>query len=150
MILVFDCHISEEKIAYGDSPIHALNTETYNGDIFYRRLGRPLPRQRCYRRLMLEFLFAKKYQGSWNFFHNIAYDAESILKLLGDGLNVYAAIRKTRFEYNGYIIKYVPSKYLQISKSHTRLRSLTSRNTTTACRLSELTKKIWVSWKRHT
>ncbi len=51
-------------------------------------------------------------------FHNLGYDAESILKLVGDGLNVYAATCKTSFEYKDSCIKFVPSKYLRISKGH--------------------------------
>ncbi|MGI0040164.1 MAG: DNA polymerase, partial [Nitrososphaera sp.] len=80
-------------------PIHALDTETYNGDIFLiadsdgRYLDKDITADS-----MLEFLFAKKYQNSWNFFYNLGYDAESILKLLGSGgLGVYARTRRTSF-----------------------------------------------------
>src|SRR5436309_11898389 len=67
--------------------IYALDTETYKGDIFLiadsdgRYLDHITPES------VIKFLFHKKYQNSWNFFYNITYDAEVILKLLGKELN---------------------------------------------------------------
>ncbi len=70
-------------------PVYGLDTETYEGTPFLiadsdgRFLDKITP-ESC-----LKFLFSKKYQGSWNFFYNITYDAEVILKLLGEELNSY-------------------------------------------------------------
>ena len=100
-------------------PICALDTETYGGNIFLiadsdgRYLGRDITAES-----MIDFLFAKKYQGSWNFFYNLGYDAEEILKLLGDRLNVYSSTRRTVFTYGDYRLRYIPGKCLQIMKGH--------------------------------
>ena len=98
--------------------IYAIDTETYNGNIFLiadsggRFLDRITP-ESC-----LNFLFSKQYQGTWNFFYNIGYDAEVILKLLGDGLNLYKTNGKLDFELENWKIKYIPNKSLAIRKGH--------------------------------
>ena len=95
-----------------------LDTETDKGDIFLiadsegRYLDKITP-ESC-----LAWLFSKRYQGSWNFFYNITFDAEVILKLLGDNLYSYKNSRKLRFKFNGYTIEYFPSKKLAIRKGH--------------------------------
>ena len=99
--------------------VYALDTETdQNGDIFLiadsegRYLDKITP-ESC-----LAWLFSKRYQGSWNFFYNITFDAEVILKLLGDNLYSYKNSRKLRFKFDGYTIEYFPSKKLAIRKGH--------------------------------
>ena len=63
--------------------IHALDTETRDGDIFLiadsdgKFLDDITPIS------VIKFLFSRKYQNTWNFFYNLNYDAEVILKLLG-------------------------------------------------------------------
>ncbi|MCH7647357.1 MAG: hypothetical protein IIA83_01955, partial [Thaumarchaeota archaeon] len=95
-----------------------LDTETDKGDIFLiadsegRYLDKITP-ESC-----LKWLFSKRYQGSWNFFYNITFDAEVILKLLGDNLYSYKNSRKLRFKFNGFTIEYFPSKKLAIRKGH--------------------------------
>ena len=98
--------------------IYALDTETYNGNIYLiadsegRFLDKITP-ESC-----LKFLFSKRYQGTWNFFYNIGYDAEVILKLLGEGQNLYKANGKLEFKLGEWKIKYIPNKILAIRKGH--------------------------------
>ena len=74
--------------------IHALDTETRDGDIFLiadsdgKFLDKITPES------IINFLFSRKYENTWNFFWNIKYDAEVILKLLGAELNKYKKKRK--------------------------------------------------------
>jgi len=110
----------DRRLAKSDlRQVYALDTETdQNGDILIiadsegRFLDKITP-ESC-----LKFLFSKRYQGSWNFFYNITFDAEVILKLLGDRLNSYKQNRKLTFKFNGYTIEYFPNKKLAIRKGH--------------------------------
>jgi len=98
----------------------ALDTETdQNGDILLiadsegRFLDKITPT------LLISWLFSKKYQGTWNFFYNLTFDAEVILKTLGsDILSIYSRTRKLEFEFEKYKIQYIPSKKLTIKKGH--------------------------------
>ena len=98
--------------------IHALDTETYNGDIFLiadsdgRYLDKITPES------VIKFLFSKKYHGTWNFFYNLSYDAEVILKLLGSELYRYRNTRNLEFYFQNYKIQYFPNKMLKINKGH--------------------------------
>ena len=100
-------------------PIHALDTETFNGNIILiadsegNFLDISITAES-----VISFLFQKRYQNSWNFFYNLGYDAEVILKLLGTRLNLYRKTGRLYFLYNGYKIHYIPSKCLRIKKGH--------------------------------
>jgi len=102
--------------------IYAIDTETWQGNIFLLadsegdfidtfRKGITLDS-------VLAFLTRKKYETSWNFCYNLAYDASVIIKLLGQELNIYLKTRKLRFKHKEYVIKYYPKKVLSISKNH--------------------------------
>jgi len=98
--------------------IFGLDTETENGNIFLiadsqGRYLEDITPESC-----LKFLFSKRYQGTWNFFFNLSYDAEVILKLLGNTLNLYKKTRNLDFEFNDYKIQYIPGKKLAIRKGH--------------------------------
>ena len=98
--------------------IYAIDTETYKGDIFLisdsdgRFLDKITP-ESC-----LDWLYYRKYEGSWCFFYNLGYDAEVILKLLGTELFKYRDTGKLRFSFKEYKIEYYPNKCLKISKGH--------------------------------
>ena len=103
-------------------PIHALDTETWQGDIFLIadsdgdfvdtfKEGITID-------TVLKFLTRKNLETSWNFFYNLSYDASVILKLLGKILNNYKRNRKLRFKYKDYTITYYPKKVLKIQKNH--------------------------------
>ncbi|MCA9827126.1 MAG: DNA polymerase, partial [Nitrosopumilus sp.] len=98
--------------------IHAIDTETWRGDIFLiadsdgRFLDDITPDS------AIQFLFSKKYQNTWNFFYNLSYDAEVILKLLDQELFRYNLTRKLEFYHHDYKIEYIPSKLLRIKKGH--------------------------------
>jgi hypothetical protein len=98
--------------------IHALDTETFEGNIFLiaDSDGRHLDKISI--RSVVNFLFSKKYHDSWNFFYNLGYDAEVILKLLGSELKIYKNTKELVFNYNKYKITYIPEKCLRISKGH--------------------------------
>jgi hypothetical protein len=68
---------------------------------------------------LIAWLFRKKYQNSWNFFYNLTFDAEVILKTLPQKiLDNYKRTRCLEFTFNGYKIDYLPSKRLAIRKGH--------------------------------
>ncbi|MEO9308074.1 MAG: DNA polymerase [Nitrososphaera sp.] len=99
--------------------IHGIDTETWNGNMFLladsdgRYLDDITPEN------VFKFLFHKKYQNSWNFFYNLGYDAEVILKLLGKNLEKqYLKKRRLRFEFDKFKIWYIPDKCLAIRKGH--------------------------------
>ena len=102
-------------------PVYALDTETdENGNITvladsdgnYLELDDITPEK------VIKFLFSKRYQGSWNFFYNVTFDAEVILKIFGDLLYDYKKTRILRFHYDGYTIEYIPQKKIAIRKGH--------------------------------
>lgn len=99
--------------------IYALDTETdENGDITvladssgnYLELDQITPEN------VIGFLFSKRFQGSWNFFYNITFDAEVILKLFGNLLNKYKTSRTLVFKFDDYTIEYIPQKKIAIRK----------------------------------
>ena len=103
-------------------PIYALDTETYQGNIFLIadsdgnyidtfKTGISIES-------VLKFLTRKRLETSWNFFYNLGYDASVILKLLGKVLNNYKKTRKLRFKYENYTLTYYPKKVLKIQKNH--------------------------------
>lgn len=100
-------------------PVYALDTETYGGDIFLiaDSEGRYLDKD-VKSNTVIDFLFAKKYQGAWNFFWNIGYDGAVILKLLGKELMSYTKTRRLVFYHNGRKIVYIPGKCLRIKDGH--------------------------------
>ena len=99
-------------------PVYALDTETYEGNVFLvadsagNWLDEITPEN------VIKFLFSKRYQGAWNFFYNLSYDAEVILKLLGKILFSYRKTRKLSFKFGNYKIGYIPNKKLAIRKGH--------------------------------
>ena len=98
--------------------IHALDTETRDGNIFLiadsdgKFLDKITPES------IINFLFSAKYQNTWNFFFNLNYDAEVILKLLGTELYKYKKTHNLNFTFKNYKIRYIPSKSLTILKGH--------------------------------
>lgn len=99
-------------------PIYALDTETHNGDVFLIADSKGNFLDKITPESCLDWLFSKRYHGSWNFFYNLSYDAEVILKLLGSKLYEYRFSRKLKFHYHGYDIEYYPTKLLRIKKGH--------------------------------
>jgi hypothetical protein len=99
-------------------PIHALDTETYLGNVFLIADSDGRFLDKITADSLLDFLFSRKYEGTWNFFWNITYDAEVILKLLGNALYAYVKTRRLSFTYKGYHVHYIPNKSLRITKGH--------------------------------
>src|SRR2546428_741784 len=101
-------------------PIHALDTETDKrgnvriiADSDGSFLDKITPES------LIKWLFRKKYQNSWNFFYNLTFDAEVILKTLPQRvLDSYKKTRFLEFVFDGYKIDYLPSKRLAIRKGH--------------------------------
>lgn len=99
-------------------PVLALDSETWKGDIFLladsdRRFIDDISANS-----VIEFLFHKKYQSSWNFFYNLGYDAEVILKLLDEQLQVYRRTNRLEFKFEDYKLSYVYDKIFRITKGH--------------------------------
>jgi len=103
--------------------IHAIDTETWQGDIFLMadsdgdyidtfRRGITID-------TVISFLTRPKFESSWNFCYNLTYDASVILKLLGkEILTTYKKKRAFRFKYQKYNFYFIPKKTLRISKGH--------------------------------
>ena len=107
------------RLAVSDNRhVHALDTETFNGDIFLIADSDGRYLDDITADSVLDFLFSRKYENSWNFFYNITYDGEEILKLLGKTLFAYSKTHKLSFKFKEYSIKYIPSKSLRIVKGH--------------------------------
>jgi len=114
---------NRDKASSDLRPIHAIDTETWLGDIFLLsdsdgdfidtfKEGITID-------TVIEFLTRSKYENSWNFFWNLNYDASVILKLLGkDILATYRKKRAFRFKYKDYNFYFIPKKTLRISKGH--------------------------------
>ena len=98
--------------------IYALDTETYEGDIFLIADSEGWYLDKITPEAVLKFLFHKRYQNSWNFFYNLSYDAEVILKLLSSELFRYNQTRDLSFEFGEFRVQYVPNKCLKVSKGH--------------------------------
>lgn len=101
--------------------VHALDTETdENGNItiLADSTGNYLELDQITPENVVKFLHSKRFQGSWNFFYNISFDAEVILKLFGDLLYDYKRTRNLTFNFNGYTIEYIPQKKIAIRKGH--------------------------------
>jgi len=99
-------------------PVIGLDTETYNGTPFLIADSDARTLDDITTESVIRFLFAKKYQNTWNFFYNISYDAEVILKLLGEDLNSYKTTGSLTFPYDDYTLDYIPGKKLAIRKGH--------------------------------
>src|SRR5437867_9809236 len=94
-----------------------IDTETEDGDIFLiaGSNGKFLDHPNITFDNVAKFFM--KYEGKWVFFYNLGYDATCILKLLPrEVLNSYKLNRKLKFNYNGYVIHYIPKKQLTIRK----------------------------------
>ena len=103
--------------AVNEVRILAADTETENGDIFLLALSNGARLE--YPNITFESVarFLLSYEGYLLFFHNLQYDAECILKLLPEeSLKRYLKTKNLRFEYNGYVIRYIPKRRLTISK----------------------------------
>ena len=98
--------------------IHALDTETWKGNIFLMADSDGRFLDDISIESVLKFLFHKKYQNSWNFFYRIGYDAEVILKLLDERLKAYRQTRTLQFRLDDYRLTYIPDKVLRISNGH--------------------------------
>ena len=100
-------------------PVFAVDTETnQNGDIMIIADSQGNYLDDITPDSCLKFLFSKRYQGAWNFFYNLTFDAEVILKTLGEVLYDYKRTRKLEFEYKDYKLEYIPAKKLSIRKGH--------------------------------
>ncbi len=102
-------------------PVYALDTETdENGNvtILADSEGNYIQLEQITPENLIKFLFSKRYQGSWNFFYNVTFDAEVILKIFGDLLYDFKRTRILRLHYQGYTIEYIPQKKIAIRKGH--------------------------------
>jgi len=63
---------------------------------------------------LLQFLTYKEYRKTINWYYNITFDAESILKMLPEA-ELEEILEDNKTEYNGFKLFYLPHKYLKIS-----------------------------------
>ncbi|AJW71040.1 DNA polymerase [Nitrosopumilus adriaticus] len=98
--------------------ICALDTETHDGDIFLIADSEGNYLDKITPKSVIKWLFSKRYEGTWNFFYNLTFDAGVILKLLGENLKSYLKTRSLDFSFEGYSIQYIHGKKLAIKKGH--------------------------------
>lgn len=99
-------------------PVKAIDTETWKGDIFLIADSDGNYLDDISINSVIQFLFSKRYQNTWNFCYNLGYDAEVILKLLDEKLKVYKRSNDLKFRFDDYKISYIPDKILRITKGH--------------------------------
>ena len=107
---------NKELTRHKDHHINGLDTETLDG---YCKLiaddrGNTLEPDNI--EDILEFLTQRRFRSASNFFYNIRFDYQSILKYLDkeDLLELYAS---SKIMYNDYRIKYIPKRLLSITRS---------------------------------
>lgn len=101
-------------------PVHAIDCETdSNGDLFLiaDSQGHYLDKN-IDADSVIDFLFRREYEGSWNFAWNLSFDGSVILKLLGKELLQYTKTCRLNFRHGEYRIAYIPGKCLRIMKGH--------------------------------
>jgi hypothetical protein len=104
--------------------IFGIDTEARDGDIFLLADsdGRYIDEfDGITGKSVLDFLFHRKYQNSWNFFYFLTYDNDVILKLLGTTLNAYKKTGDLSFDYENYHVRVIGGtkiKQLSIKKGH--------------------------------
>ena len=100
--------------------VTALDTETVDGNIVViaDSLGNYL--ENFTAEELISFLFSKRYQGKWNFFWNLGFDAMVILKTLGEQIIVeqYKMGKPLQIHFGDYTINYIDNKSLSITKGH--------------------------------
>jgi len=99
--------------------VHTLDTETdQNGDILVicDEMGNYL--DKITPESLFSWLFSQRYQGTWNFFYYLDFDARVILKTLGEILYDYKKTRKLEWKFQDFTIQYIPFKKLTIMKGH--------------------------------
>jgi len=96
-----------------EKPIIGLDTETLHGDVklIMASDGRKLWANGI--NSVLSFLTIKPLRSSLNFFYNLSYDADSILKELPPE-NVDDIVKTGQTIYGAYSIRYIPRKVLKI------------------------------------
>jgi hypothetical protein len=100
--------------------IHGIDTEaTPDGEILLiaDENGNYLDFDELTAENILDFLFSKRYETTWNFFWNISYDTRIILRLLGKNI-LRQPQRKSRliFKAFGYTASIIEKKSLTIMK----------------------------------
>lgn len=114
-------HQDRNEVRSNLRSVYALDTETdENGNvtILADSDGNSLELEQITPKNLIKFLSSKRYQGSWNFFYNVTFDTEVILKQFGDLLYDYKRTRLLKFHYQGYTIEYIPQKKIAIRKGH--------------------------------
>ncbi len=96
-----------------------FDTETnYKGDIVILRDDQGLQPKTVGLEDVLKFLTTKQYRSTINWYYNITFDVESILKMLPEE-ELTEIMEDGKTEYHDYKLFYLPHKYLKISdKSH--------------------------------
>lgn len=100
--------------------VYALDTETLNGytKLITDNTGRTLYLEGKEENPfdLLNFLTYKNYRDSLNFWYNLQYDFDSIVKHLPEE-NIKDLVTDGKTLFNDYKIKYIPKKLFTISKS---------------------------------
>lgn len=94
-----------------------LDTETYNG--YVKLICDDIGRYKEVENLddCIKFLTHVRYKGKYNWFYNINFDFESIVKYL-DEIDLRFLYNDHEVEYNSYKLRYLPKKYFAIQDKH--------------------------------
>lgn len=93
--------------------IYAFDTETLDGWVKLLACSDGSYIEPGYVENMLSYLTQKNYRDSINFFYNIAYDFDSIVKSLPED-NIIELVETTKTDYGAYKISYIPKKMFTI------------------------------------
>lgn len=105
-----------------DYPIVALDTETEKGSCIFISDSNKKTLIPNHIDELLKYLMYKPYQYSINFFYNVKYDTNAIIKLLPDEHKINLAIHDETVYYDRnqkqYFISIIPDKLLKIRVGH--------------------------------
>ncbi len=103
-------------------PVNGIDTETFDGKVILIADNNQRYLEPENFSDLLNFLTYRRYKNSFNFFYNLRYDVQAILKWLlyekdGDKYlkNLYF---DGKIDYNDYKIHYIPKKVFKIRNSH--------------------------------
>ena len=93
--------------------IRGFDTETLHGYVKVITCSDGSVKEPDYIENILSYLTQKKYRDSINFFYNIQYDLDSILKFLPES-DLREIVLQGKIKYGGYTLFYIPKKMFSV------------------------------------
>lgn len=127
-------------------PITALDTETENGECIFISDSNKKTLIPNHIDELLKYLMYKPYQYSVNFFYNVKFDTNAIIKMLPDEDKINLAIHDETVYYDRnqkqYFISIIPDKLLKIRVGHHTVKFFDLAQFYNKKPLSEIAKKF--------